>query len=96
VATEKERELIAEITSLAMDIGAGEYSAFVDYHGHIHGFDARVSKKDARDYCYYAETVYLSGRTPTWTEKDSIPQLEDILHSIKKYHPAFDADGVKL
>ena len=96
MATEKEKALVKEITDLAMDIGAGDYNVCVDYHGHVHGVDARISLKGSSDWVYYSDTVYLSGRTDIWTEKTSIPQLKKMLAQVKKHHKSFDADGVKL
>lgn len=96
MATEKEKALIKEITDLAMDMGDGDYNVCCDYHGHIHGFDARISRKGASDWVYYADTVYLSGRKDIWKPEDAIYALNDILAAVKQYHPAFDADGVKL
>ena len=55
MTTQKERELIAEIMSLALDIGAGEYNVEVDYSGHIHALHVRVAKKSASDWVYYGE-----------------------------------------
>ena len=96
MATEKERKLIREITDLAIDIGAGDYNVAVEYHGHIHGVDVRISKKGASDWVYYADTVYLSGRTDIWTANEAVFALNGMLAEVKQYHPAFDADGVKL
>ena len=96
MATVKEKALVAEITGLALEMGAGEYNACVDYHGYIHGVDVRVAHKDSSEWAFYSDTVYLSGRNNLWTEKTSIPQLKKILAQVKKYHPQFDADGVKL
>lgn len=96
MATEKEKALIGEITNLALDMGAGGYSVCVDYHGYIHGIDVRIAKKNESDWSYYGETIYLSGRNEIWTEDNSVAKLKDTLQVIKQYHPAFDADGVKL
>lgn len=96
MATEKERKLIAEITSLALDMGTGEYTVCVDYHGFVHAVDIRIAKKNSNDWVYYSETAYLSGCTHVWTEKTSLPLLNEMLAQVKAFHPAFDADGVKL
>lgn len=96
MATVKEKALVSEITQLAMDNGAGEYNVCVDYHGHIHGVDVRIAEKGSSDWVYYSGTVYLSGRTPIWTEKDSLPKLKAMLAKVKQFHKSFDADGVKL
>lgn len=96
MTTQKERELIAEITSLALDIGAGEYNVDVDYSGHIHALHVRIGKKSASDWVYYGHSIYLSGRTEIWGHQSAIEALEEALTEIKKYHPQYDADGVKL
>ena len=96
MTTEKERELIAEITSLALDIGADEYNVGVHYSGHIHALHVRVAKKSATDWVYYGDAIYLSGREDIWGPKQSIKSLEEALIEVKKYHPQYDADGVKL
>lgn len=96
MTTQKERELIAEIMSLALDIGAGEYSVGVDYSGHIHALHVRVAKKSASDWVYYSDAIYLSGRIEIWGPKQAVEALEEALTEIKKYHPQYDADGVRL
>lgn len=96
MTTQKERELIAEITSLALDIGAGKYSIDVQYSGHIHALHVNISKDGDNGYIYYGDAIYLSGRKDIWGPKQSIKSLEEALSEIKKYHPQYDADGVKL
>lgn len=96
MTTQKERELIAEIASLALDIGAGKYSVDVQYSGHIHAMHVNISKQGDKGYIYYGDALYLSGRKDIWGPKQAIEGLEEALAEIKKYHPAFDADGVKL
>lgn len=96
MTTQKERELIAEITSLALDIGAGKYSIDVQYSGHIHALHVNIAKAGDDGYIYYGDAIYLSGRKDIWGPKHSIKSLEEALTEIKKYHPQFDADGVKL
>jgi len=96
VATEKERKLIQEITELALDIGAGDYDVCVDYSGHIHALSVRIALRGSSDWVYYGEQIYLSGRKDIWTTDRAIAELNEALTEIKKYHPAFDADGVKL
>jgi hypothetical protein len=96
MATEKEKALVGEITNLAMEMGAGDYNTCVDYHGHVHGVDVRIALKGSSDWVYYSDTVYLSGRTATWTEKTSVPQLKAMLKQVKKHHPQYDADGVRV
>lgn len=96
MATEKERKLIQEITELALDIGAGDYDVCVDYSGHVHGISVRISLRGSLDYVYYGDQIYLSGRKDIWTADRAIAELEEALTEIKKYHPQYDADGVKL
>lgn len=96
MTTQKERELIAEITSLALDIGSGEYAVCVEYHGFVHAADIRIAKKGASDWVYYSDAIYLSGRTEIWGHQSAIEALEEALIEVKKYHPQYDADGVKL
>lgn len=96
MATEKERELIREITDLALDIGAGDYDVSADYSGHVHALSVRISLRGSSDYVYYGDQIYLSGRKDIWSAERAIEGLNESLSEIKKYHPAFDADGVKL
>lgn len=96
MATEKERKLIGEITSLAMDMGDGDYNVCADYHGHIHAFDVRIALKGSSDWVYYSDSAYLSGRKDIWTEKSSLPLLNEMLTQVKTFHPQYDADGVEL
>lgn len=96
MTTQKERELIAEITSLALDIGAGDYDVCVDYAGHVHAISVRISLRGSSDNVYYGDQIYLSGRKDIWTADRAVAGLDEALTEIKKYHPSFDADGVKL
>jgi len=96
MATVKERELIREITDLALDIGAGDYDVCVDYSGHIHAISVRIALRGSSDCVYYGDQIYLSGRKEIWSADRAIAELEDALTEVKKYHPQFDADGVKL
>lgn len=96
MATEKEKALVQEIINLAMDMGDGDYNTCVDYHGHVHAIDVRIALKGSGDWIYYADTCYLSGRRGVFTEKQSIPQLKAMLKQVKKHHPQYDADGVRV
>lgn len=96
MATEKEKALVKEITNLAMEIGAGDFSVDVDYSGHVHALYINISKEGDYGYIHYGEAIYLSGRKDIWGHEQAIAALEEALAEIKKYHPAFDADGVKL
>lgn len=96
MTTKKERELIAEIMELAIDIGAGDYSVDVNYSGHIHAIHVNIAKKESSGYTYYGDAIYLSGRKDIWTAKRAISGLEEALKEVKKHHPQYDAEGVKL
>lgn len=96
MATEKERKLIREITDLALDIGAGDYDVSIDYSGHVHSFCVRVALRGSSDWVYYSDSAYLSGRKDIWTEKASLPLLNEMLAQVKAFHPQYDADGVEL
>lgn len=97
MATEKERKLMGEIMNLAVDVTlhGGEHTVVASYIGHIHAFEIRVMK-GITQINETAEWAHLSGRHDIWTAKDSIERLEQMLTEVKQYHPAFDADGVKL
>lgn len=97
MATEKERKLMSEIMNLAVDVTlhSGEHTVVASYIGHIHAFEIRVMK-GITQINETAEWAHLSGRHDIWTAKESIERLEQMLTEVKQYHPAFDADGVRL
>lgn len=97
MATEKERKLMGEIMNIAVDVTlyGGEHTVVASYIGHIHAFEIRVMK-GITQINETAEWAHLSGRHDIWTAKESIERLEQMLTEVKQYHPAFDADGVKL
>jgi len=97
MATEKERKLMGEIMNLAVDVtlAGGLYTIAASYIAHIHAFEIRVMK-GVSQVNKSAEWAHLSGRHDIWTAKESIERLEQMLTEVKQYHPAFDADGVKL
>lgn len=97
MATEKERKLMSEISNLAVDVTlhGGEHTVVASYIGHIHAFEMRVLR-GITQINESAEWAHLSGRHDIWTAKESIERLEQMLAEVKQYHPAFDADGVKL
>ena len=97
MATEKERKLMGEIMNLAVDVtlAGGLYTIETNYIAHIHAFDIRVLK-GIEQVNKNAQWAHLSGRHDIWTAKESIERLEQMLAEVKQYHPAFDADGVKL
>lgn len=97
MATEKERKLMSEIMNLAVDVtlAGGLFTVAASYIAHIHAFEIRVMKGIIQ-INETADWAYLSGRSDFWTEKSSLGRLEEMLTEVKQYHPAFDADGVKL
>lgn len=99
MATEKERELIREITDLALDVNTsgGEYSVATSYIGHIHAFEVRVLDKNLKVQGDPYEWAHLSGgETELWDEEQAIEALTAQLNIVKTYHKSFGADGVKL
>lgn len=99
MTTQKERELMCEIMNLAVDVNTsgGEYTIAANYIGHIHAFEIRVMDKDLNVQGDPYEWAHLSGgETELWDEDQAIESLTAQLSIVKKYHPAFDADGVKL
>lgn len=98
MATVKERELMSEIMNLALDVNLaqGEYTITANYIGHIHAFEVRILSKDLELQADCKEWAHLSGKESIWGEKLSLGVLSHMLHTVKQYHPQFDADGVKL
>lgn len=98
MTTKKERELMAEIIDLAVDVTlAGEYSITTSYLGHIHAFEVRVLDKDLKVHGDPYEWAHLSGgENELWDDNQAIESLQAQLHIVKTYHPQYDADGVKL
>lgn len=97
MATEKERKLIREITDLALDVNmAGNVIASVDVNRS--SLSVRISPLDVSgdwDWIYWPEqAAYFENETFDAGYFDK-PAAEFIAE-LKKYHPAFDADGVKL
>lgn len=98
MTTKKERDLIAEIVDLALDvnISGGEYTIAANYIGHIHAFEIRITDSKLAFHKDSGEWAHLSGKDDIWDEANSLDRLSQMLHTVKQYHPAFDADGVKL
>lgn len=96
MATEKEKAIVAQLYSMAMEMVNDDYTVCIDYHGFVHAVDVRISPKNSGEWVYYSDTAYLSGRSNTWTEKTSLPLLNEMLAQVKAHHKSFDADGVKL
>lgn len=97
MTTQKERELMCEIMNLAIDVtlAGGLHAIETSYIAHIHAFDMRVLKGIVQ-VNKNAQWAHLSGRHDLWSAEESIARLEQMLTEVKTYHPAFDADGVKL
>lgn len=98
MATEKERKLMCEIMNLAVDVtlAGGEYAIAANYIGHIHAFEIRITDSKLAFHKDSGEWAHLSGKDDIWDEANSLDRLSQMLHTVKQYHPAFDADGVKL
>jgi hypothetical protein len=100
MTTKKERELIAEITNLAIDVNiAGNgYAIGTNYIGHVHAFEVRILRDDDLSVMNDPyEWAHLSGgETGLWDEHQAVERLESMLQMVKTYHPQYDADGVKL
>lgn len=99
MATEKERKLIREITDLACDVNmAGVVAATVDINAA--SISVRISPPSVSE-CVEWEWIYYPER-PAYFESESFDaeyfdaQAAEFIAELKKHHPAFDADGVKL
>lgn len=97
MATEKERALVSEIVDLATDINVvGEIDVSVDLRQS--GIHVRMSPKsfdEATEWVYYPErSAYFS--SDIFTEENFEYVASTYILELKKHHPAFDADGVKL
>lgn len=97
MATEKEQALISEITSLA--IGVNE-AGLVDARVEISSYTVQV-RMSAKPYnaenawIFYPErTAYFSDGV--FTEENFEYVASTYIAELKKHHPAYDADGVKL
>ena len=99
MATEKERNLIREITDLACDVNmAGNVVASVDINAA--SIAVRISPPSVSE-CSDWEWIYYPAM-PAYFESESFgadyfdKPAAEFIAELKKYHPAFDADGVKL
>jgi hypothetical protein len=99
MATVKERKLIREITDLALDVNmAGNVAASVDINSAslaVRISPLIVSECDEWEWIYYP-------KTPAYFESESFDAdyfdkpAAEFIAELKKHHPQFDADGVKL
>ena len=97
MATEKEKALLTEIIGLAHDVNeAGEVDVAVDLRQS--GVHVRMSPKtfdETTDWVYYPErTAYFSGET--FTEANFEYVAGEYIAELKKHHPQYDADGVRV
>lgn len=97
MATEKEKALVLEIVSMAIEVNAqGKVDAHVEYNGDcLHLYIVPLPYKSGNDWLYYAkDQAYFSDEV--FRESEFIGIANDFIAELKKHHPAFDADGVKL
>jgi hypothetical protein len=99
MATVKEREVVSEIMNLACDVNeAGSVVASVDVNAA--SLSMRISPLNVSDATDW-EWIYYPERA-AYFESDSFDAayFEDVaaefIAELKKHHPQFDADGVKL
>ena len=99
MATEKERKLMGEIMNLAVDVNeAGLVVASVDINAA--SLAVRISPTDVSRHTEW-EWIYYPER-PAYFQSESFDaecfdtQAAEFIAELKKYHPAFDADGVRL
>ena len=99
MTTQKERELIAEIIGLAIEVNeAGNVCARVEVGPssitmRIH--PKMISDAESWEWIYYPQMqAYFESEDFDASHFDK-PAAEFIAE-LKKHHPAFDADGVKL
>jgi hypothetical protein len=99
VATEKERNVINEIMNLACDVNlAGQVSVHAEVNSG--GVTMRISPvvisdADAWEWIYYPKMQAYFENESFDADYFDKPAAE-FISELKKYHPAFDADGVKL
>lgn len=97
MATDKEKALVSEIVGLANEINAEDViDVSVDLR--VHGVHVRISPKsfdDTTPWVYYPErTAYFSD--DTFTEENFEYVAGTYILELKKHHPQYDADGVRV
>ena len=97
MTTQKERELMAEIIDLADGVNSdGKVNARVEmwWAGFRIMMSARPYNEES-DWIYYPDRVaYFSG--DVFSEENFEYVAGTYIAELKKYHPQYDADGVKL
>lgn len=97
MATEKEKALVLEVVGLAIEVNAlGKVDAHVEYNGDfLHLYIVPRPYKSGNDWLYYAkDQAYFSD--DVFSESGFVNIANEFITELKKYHPSFDADGVKL
>jgi hypothetical protein len=97
MATQKERELTFEILRLAIEVNeSGRADVHVEYSGDsVHIYIVPMPYKANNEWLYYAnDHAYFSGKA--FKESEFIRVANEYIAEIKKHHPAYDSDGVKL
>lgn len=97
MATDKEKALVSEIVGLATDINVvDEIDVSVDIRNA--GVHVRMSPKtfdETTEWVYYPDRVaYFSN--DVFTEENFEYVAGTYIAELKKHHPQYDADGVKL
>lgn len=100
MATEKELELIKEITELAIQVTLSDSGVNIhaSYIGHINVFEVRILRNNSLTVISNTDDgwTHLSGKDELWTERESIVSLAANLELIKGYARKVDADGVPV
>jgi hypothetical protein len=97
MATVKERELTYEVLRLAMEVNeAGLADAHVEYSGDCMSiYIVPVPYNSKNEWLYYAkDQAYYSDEV--FKESEFLKTANEYIAELKKHHPQFDADGVKL
>jgi len=99
MATVKEREVVSEIMNLACDVNA---EGKVSVHAEVNSFGiqirispAEISDADNWQWIYYPKMqAYFESESFDADYFDK--PASEFIAELKKHHPQFDADGVKL
>lgn len=95
MATEKEKAKVRELVELAMEINDSRaVNCAVDVK--VHGVEMRISPIPFEsEWLFYSNDAAYFEDMP-FTEGRFISRMDSYIAEAKKYHPAFDADGVRL